>query len=213
MRYISPFLILFAIGCSGQQTKGQQTQIDTLALFDPKPEPSSAQDGQMFKNCLVLFHTNYTVFHNGTENSFDNLDSLTSFLKIRAGDIKQNKFYLISDSSTKFSKIVSAIDILRTTKIDNYKVINYQEYFSQPEPVTVETPISTTSTYNKNESTKFNITILKNTIQVKLLNQVTELKNAKELDNFIMNRKSDISSKKILIISSSDLPYDKFKPV
>jgi len=213
MRYLLPFLILFATGCSGQKTKEQQTHIDTLKLFDPKPEPPSAQDAQMFKNCMVLFYPNYTVIHSSTEYSFDNLDSLTNFLKTNAYAIRQNKFYLISDSSTKYSKIVSAIDVLRNTKIDNYKIINYQEYFATPEPVTIQTSISTTSTYNENDSTYFSITILKNALEVKLLNQVTELKNATELNNFITNHKSYISSKKILIISSSDLPYDKFKPV
>jgi biopolymer transport protein ExbD len=213
MRYLLPFLILLTTGCSGQKTKEQQTQIDTLKLFDLKPEPPSAQDVQMFKNCMILFYPNYTVIHSGTEHTFDNLDSLTNFLTINADAIRQNKFYLISDSSTKYSKIVSAIDVLTNTAIDNYKVINYQEYFAPPQPVTIQTPVSTTSTYNENDSSYFVITILKNALEVKLFNQTTKLSTIRELDDFITKHKSGINSRKIMVISSSDLSYDKFKPI
>lgn len=213
MRHLFLFFLLYATVCSGQQNKEQGMLRDTLKLLDPKHESHSAEDIQMFKNCLVLFHPNYTVVHNDTEHLFLRLDSLAQFLKVNADSIKKNKFYLITDSTTSYSKIISAIDVLMDIKIDDYKIVNYQEYFAPPEPVTIQKPASTTQTINETDSSQFTITILKNALEVKLFNQVTRLKNTKELDDFITNNKENINSNNILIIASSDLLYEKFMPV
>jgi len=213
IRHILLFLIFSATSCASQEIKQQQSHIDTLKLFDPKPEPTSAQEVEMFKNCLVLFYPNYTIVTGGKKQSFDDLNDLTIFLRKNSSSIRQTKFFLISDSSTQFSKIVSVIDILGTAKIDNYRVINYQEYFAPPEPVQIQAPTSATTAFDESDSTYFKITILKEALEVNLLNQITKLNTAGDLDSFIANHKADINPDKIIIISSSDLPYNKFRPV
>jgi biopolymer transport protein ExbD len=213
MRTILPLIFLIATSCSDRGTKGQVAHIDTLQLPDPKPKSPSAEEVQMFENCLVLFYPNYVVISSNMEYSFGHLDSLKSFLIANANTIGKNKFYLISDSNTKFSKIVSAIDILLTTKINNYEVINYQEFFGPPTTVTEQPPTSNALPNIENDSTYLIITILPNILEVKLFNQVTELKNATELNKFIINHKAGINSNKVLIVSSSDLPYSRFEPV
>ena len=167
----------------------------------------------MFKNSIALFRENYIIVNFGTENSFSELREVSAYLEKNADSIKQNKFYLIIDSSTKFEKTVAVIDALKKNRIDNYRVINYQEYFKAPEEVAVVTPTVTTTVVNQNDSTYLSISIFENRIETKIQDRSARLKNEKELDDFIGKNKSLIDPNKIKVISHRKAPAGKFKSI
>jgi biopolymer transport protein ExbD len=215
MRYFLFFLILTVTGCSGQQTSDQQTTIDTAKLFNPNghPDNSGANDMNMFKRAVGVVQQGYAIKLNDKETDVETLNEVESFIVSNKEAVKKDLFYILMDSTTDFKRTLSVINILTKNQITNYKVINIQKYFTPAEPVTIQTPSTVISTHIENDSSYFAITILNNGIDVKLFGQETKLKNTIELDNFIANHKADISTKKISIISSSNLKYDKFKPV
>lgn len=214
MRFSLILLIFFAAtGCSGQQTKGQQSHVDTAKLFDPFPEQSSAQDVMMFKNSIVLFHSDFTIVHNETEKMLNTMKEVSDYFAKNAAAIRQNKYYLLIDSTTKFEKTVSVINILKKNSIDNYKVVNVQEYFKAPEPITLQTPTVVTKTVDKNDSTYLLIEISENTYKLSLLDKEAVAINGSDIDKFITQNKSLINSGKILMVTRVETPSEKMKPV
>jgi biopolymer transport protein ExbD len=217
MRYFLFVLIVFAVSCSSAQTKDAQTHIDTAKLFDPYPEPESsysAQDELMFKNAIALFKPGFTTIYFGKENTFTLEDEVSNYFKKNADSIRQNKFFLIIDSNTKFEKTVSVINLLKKNKIDNYRVINFQEHFApSATPVAVTPTTITTKPADEDEGLYFSISILNTGFKTKLQNKTTLLKNASELDKFIETNKPAIDSLKIRIIRDKNTPYNQFKPV
>lgn len=213
MRYILSFLILIVAGCSGQSASDQRSKIDTTKLFNPHPETDEigASEMNIFKRNILLARPGYYVVFNEREHEMETLDKARAFIQSNAEQIRKNKFYIITDSSTTFKKIVSVIDVLTENQINDYKVINVQEYFTPPEPVAIQTPASVETIYDPDDSTYFSITILDRGIDVKLSGQKTQLKTPKDLDEFIGTHKPDI--KKILIVMSKDLPNNKLDPV
>ena len=159
----------------------------------------------MFKNSIVLFHPNFTIIQNATEHSFDDFKEVSDFLAKNATAIKQKKFYILIDSSTKFDKTVSVIDALKKNKIENYRVINYQEYFKPPEPLTIQTPTVTTTTRKLYDSTS-SITISGDRFKLKIQNEIADVKTDREVDKFIVTNKSLIDNDKIQIISNVNVP-------
>ncbi|HAD13893.1 MAG TPA: hypothetical protein DCF33_15815, partial [Saprospirales bacterium] len=114
---------------------------------------------------------------------------------------------------TKAEKTVSVLDLLQEQKIDNYRVINYKEYFQPPEPITIQTPRVTTITVPDIDSSFFTIEILNNGFLLTLLNKKQTVKDSNEVDRFITANKSLINANKIKIVSNANVPYEKFKPV
>jgi len=184
-----------------------------LKLFNPKSEPEFAEDRQMLKNCIVLFYPNYTVMHNETENTFIDLNDLSTHLHKNASLLTQRKFYVIIDSNTKFEKIVSVLNLLQKNKIDNYKVINYQEYFKPPEPVTYEAPTETVPVTKAFDSSYLSVIILEDSIELLLFDKKQIGKCHMEVDKFITDNKVLIDSNKIVIRADAKIPYKKLKLV
>lgn len=213
MRALLFALAVFLAGCSGNQAKEQSSKVDTLTLLDSKPEPNSGEDMFMFNNCIVLFYPSYTVIHEGAENTFTELDAFSRHLQKNAALYSQRKIYVLIDSTTEAKKTVSVLDVLREYKIDNYKVINYKEYFKPPEPVTIQTPSVTTRTAPENDSSLFTIMVLDDGFLLTLLDKERTVKSSEEVDGFIIANKSFIDGNKIRIVSNADVPYRKVKPI
>lgn len=213
MRYIFLFLTILATGCSGQNTNDKINKIDTAKLFNPNnhPDHSGANEVNMFKRSIVLTQPDFYAILNDKEYKFETLIKLNDFVKTNKIEIQKDLFYVLTDSNTAFKKIVSTIDALTENQITDYKVINVQQYFTPPEPGSIQTPTSVASTLDENDSTYFSITILDKGIDVKLFGQETKLKTTNDLDTFVTAHKQDI--KKIIIITKREIPDNKFKPV
>lgn len=213
MRYILFAFILTATGCSGQQTADQQTKIDTAKLFNPKGhlDNSGASDMNMFKRSIAIVQQGYAMILNDKETNVEALTEVEKLIVSNKEEIKNDLFYVLMDSTTDFKRTLAVIDILTKNQITNYKVINIQKYFTPPEPATIQTPTSVIFTYDENDSTYFSITILDNGIDVRLFGQETKLKTTNDLDTFVAAHKQDI--KKIIIITTREVPDNKFKPV
>ena len=213
MRYILPFLVLIATGCSGQQDSDQKAKIDTAKLFDPNPHSDEvgASEVNIFKRNIVLTQPDYYGVLNDSEYKLKTLEKVKEFIKSNKKQIQQNKFYIITDSSTSFKKTLSIIDILKENEITNYKVINYQQYLTPPEQVIIDIPPSVVTTLDKNDSTNFSIELLKEGFSVRLRGQDTNLKTIPELNDFIAANKSNIGT--IIIIISRDIPNERFPPI
>lgn len=213
MRYIFVFLTVLATGCSGQTTNDKITKIDTAKLFNPNnhPDHSGANEVNMFKRSIVLTQPDFHAILNDKEYKFETFIKLSDFVKTNKIEIQKDLFYVLTDSSTAFKRIVTTIDALKKNQITDYKVINVQQYFTPPEPVSIQTPTSVVTILDENDSTYFSITIIDKGIDVKLFGQETKLKNTNDLYSFVTAHKQDI--KKIIIITSRDVSDSKFKLV
>lgn len=213
MKYFLTFLLLSITSCSGQQSAEQQTKIDTAKLFNPNPQTDEigASEVNIFKRNIVLTKPDYYIVFNEKEHKLETLGKVKEFIKANGEQIQKNKFYIITDSSTSFKKTVSVINILAESNIANYKVINYQQYFSPGEPVAVQDH-GPCDTFTKiSDSSYFSIEILENEIIVKLKGKESRLNNTDGLDQFIVAHKQDI--KEIIIRMYKNTPYSKFDTV
>lgn len=213
MRSILYLPILLAIGCSGQNTSNEQVKIDTAKLFNPNPQPGDrgAEEMNILKRNIFLTRPEYYIIFNDVEHELKTIDKVSDYIKLNKAQIQKGKFYIIVDSSTAFKKIVSVINLLVENQITNYKVINIQNYFTPPEPVTIQAPTSVTTTRIYNDSTLFEIEISNTELTVKLLGQETKLTDTTTLDKFIIVHKSDI--KEILLVYAPELPKERFLAV
>ncbi|MBN8673218.1 MAG: hypothetical protein J0L56_03725 [Chitinophagales bacterium] len=213
MRYFLFFLVLIVTGCSGQQNTDKQSKIDTVKLFNPNghPDNAGASDMNMFKRSIAVVQQGYALILNDKETDVEALTEVEKLIVSNKEEIKKDLFYVLMDSTTDFKRTLAVIDILTKNQVANYKVINIQKYFTPPEPVTIQTPTSVVTTYNENDSTYFSITILDKGIDVKLFGQETKLKTTNDLDTFVTAHKQDI--RKIIIITTREIPDNKFKPV
>lgn len=213
MRYFLFFLVLTVTGCSGQQNTDQQSKIDTVKLFNPNghPDNAGARDMNMFKRAIAVVEDGYAIRLNDKETDFNTLAEAETFIISNKEEIKKDLFYILMVSTTDFKRIFSVINILTKNRITNYKVINVEQYFTPPEPVTIQTPTSVVTTYNESDSTYFSIEVFDKGINVKLQGQESKLKTTNELDTFVSTHKQDI--KRIIIIISKELPDNKLKSV
>lgn len=211
MRFILFLLIVFATGCSEQNNNSNQSKIDTVKLFNPNNHPnnSGAQEVSMFRRSIILTLPDFYAKLNDNEYKFENPEKLSDFIKTNKAEIQKDLFYVLIDSTTSFTKIVSTIDTLTTHGITDYKVINIQTYFSPPEPVYIQTPPSVEAIYDERDSSYFSITILDKGFTVSLSGRQTELKTLNDLDAFFAAHKAEI--KKIIIITSRDTPDNKLE--
>ena len=82
------------------------------------------------------------------------------------------------------------------------------------EPLVIKIPKSVvTKVDNENDSTFLTITIFENRIETKIRDKSANLKNAKEVDDFIAKNKSLINPNKIIFSAPDNVPYDKFKSI
>lgn len=213
MRHILLLLTVFATGCTGQNNNNPQNKIDTAKLFNPNnhPDNSGAQEVSMFRRSIILTLPDFYAKLNDNEYKFESPEKLSDFIKTNKAEIQKDLFYVLIDSTTSFTKIVSTIDTLTTYGITDYKVINIQTYFSPPEPVYIQTPPSVEAIYDERDSSYFSITILKKGYTVSLSGQQTKLGSSKDLDAFFAAHKTEI--KKIMIITSRDAPNTVLDPV
>lgn len=213
MRYVFLFLILIATGCSGQNTNGKITKVDTVKLFNPNnhPDHSGANEMNIFRRSIVLTQSEFYAVLNESEYKFESLGMLNDFVKANKVEIQKDLFYVLTDSNTAFNRIVSVIDALTKNEVADYKVINVQQYFCPPGAVSIQTPTSVVSTLDENDSSYFVIAILARGIDVKLFGKETNLKTTSDLDTFVTAHKQRIG--KIIIITEREVPGNKFKSV
>lgn len=214
MRLLLFFCTIIFTSCSGQQTKVEHSQIDTVKLFDPRPDKIEVnfKPFDIYKNCIAIKEGFFVIVINQIQKRLDTESELANYIKSHSDEI-QNKIYILYDSSINFKQIVTVLDVLKNNKVDNYRVINLDTFFKVPPPAIVQTPTSVSTKMDENDSTNFIITILENGIRVKHLKTITNFTNASGLDNFITKHKTEIDSKKIFVASANTTLYPTFKPV
>lgn len=210
--FLFPLLLLVTV-CSGQETKEQDSKIGALSLVEPKSEPPSPEDTLMFKNSIILFRPDYTVIYEDSVNTFPDQVSLSAHLLKTSGLLKRRKFYVLFDSSTKPDKIILVLELLQRHRIGNFKLINYQEYFKPPQPITYQTPTETRTISKPYDSSYFSIKILDDSLELSLLNKKHTIKSFSEVDQYITINKSLINPSKIVLFANANASYEKFKPV
>jgi biopolymer transport protein ExbD len=213
MRYFLFVLTLFAKDSLGQQAKERQTKIDTIKLFDPKPDSTDFGFTEMFKNCVVLNQSSYGLVVQQKKYQINTEKELIAAIGNNKKEIVKSKLYVLVDSSISFNKIVSMIDVLKKSSIDNCKIENADEYFKQPAPIQVQEPTVTTQRTDVTGSNYFAIDLVEEGYSVTFQNKKNILKDSVELDKFVTRNQSAIDKNKILITSSSNTPYAKFRPV
>ncbi len=205
-------LLLFSFDCLGQ-AKEQPSKADKLNLADPKPGSPSPEDTLMFKNSLVLFRKGYTVIYNSTANTFTNLKALSSYLQKTSPLLKRRKVYILIDSNTKPDKIVSVLDLLQKHRIENYKLVNHQEYFKPPPSNEYQVPPKAITVTRPDDSSYFSIKIHKDSLELTLLDKKQIVGNSAEVDKFISANKMQIDPTRIVFFADANTLYEKFKPI
>ena len=214
MRSILPYLLLIVMSCSGQPGIEQEAKIDTTKLFNPHPETVEigAAAVNMFKrNIIFQLPEHYIITFNDKEHELTTLRNVEEFISSNKDEIQKHKFYLITDSSTRFKRIVSIIDILKENQIFDYIVINVGEFFKPQEPVTIVEPRVVETRITENDSAYFSITIRDNTINVRLFGNETRLNSLNDLDAFVLRHKPEI--KNIRIVMPRKYSEKRFKEI
>lgn len=212
-RFYLYFFLLIIIGCSDNQTSGQQTGIDTIKLFNPtgQSDDLGAEGMNIFKRNIALFGVDYIAILNNREYSFKSLSKVKEFVASNKEEIKRQLYYVIIDSATSFKKTISVINILKENDIDRYRVIDYVQYFTPAEPVSITTPSSVKSEKLISDPSWLFIEVLDVGYNAELNKDKKRLKDIKELDEFIKIHKSDI--KDVSIRQLNDKSRDQLNSV
>ena len=214
MRLLLFFCTIIFTACSGQQTNVDQTPIDTVKLFDPRPDKIAVNfmPFDIYKNCIAIKQGFFVTAIDQIQHRWDTESELANYINAHSGEIK-NKMYVLYDSTIKFKQIVTVLDLLKKNKVDNYRVVDMNSFFNVPPPVIVQPPTAVSTTMDENDSTNFIITIFEKGIQVKHLNTTNNFANASGLDRFITKHKPEIDSTKIFVAAATTTAYRSFKPV
>lgn len=218
MRIVCLLITFWATVCDAQMpVSTAKAAIDTIRLFDPKPDSSvkyaSAHSIEMFNNCIMFSRRGYSIMHNKELYQINDQKALFLFLAKHKQQLGNKKLYLLTDSSTSFTSIVSVIDKLQKLNFDNYKVLNMQQYFKAPDPVQITSPHVILSKPKEYDSSYLIITVIHHKIKVKLFSEESFLKNSRSLDSFIIANKAVILPGKIVLQGAKDVPYNEIGPV
>ena len=219
MKCILLLSVVITTYCSAQQVKGQGLMRDSIIQTVSKIDKGISPE--MLKNCVVLQTNNICVVMMKEKiYTLKTNKELLLFFSSNKNEISRTNFFVIFDSATSQEKLVDVIDDLNRAKIKNYALVTSQQYlqngalWSKPtQPVVSLDTSKTKKQYNILDSTYFSITIQKTGIKVRLFEQDSFLKNSDELDSFITKYQIDISTKKIVVIGSNLLPYERVGPV
>ena len=207
---IGSFLLL-ASSCKGQIDKNNHSNIDTAKLLNPIPVAGEFVNKEMFTNCLLLFQKPYAIIIQEKEFESPEYKEVIAKIKSEAELISKQRFYVWIDSTIRFSLVMETINHLKTAHIENYRVINFQEFFTAPEPVKIEQPIEVTNTESE-DSTYLVIDILSSVCRIKFMNETRELSNVNSLDAYITKNKERIRKDKILVKADKNTPQSVFRP-
>ena len=201
--------------CIGQHIKNDKPHIDSLNLMEPRPElvDENLKIEEVYKNCIAFKLDMNIVVLNQKQNFLNKGKDFEDFILNHANDLKKDTFFILYDSSIKYKEIIDLLDIFKTLKVKNYKILDMDLYFKSPPPIIVESPKSVSIKSDLNDSTNFIITISDNLITVQLLKKIETLKSTADLDKFIFKNIKKIDVSKIYLKSNASLPYEKFKGV
>jgi biopolymer transport protein ExbD len=200
MKYLFICFMFIVAGCNSQ-SGNKPAVTDTAKLFDPHPETyeEGAKEMHILKRNISLIHPGYyiTTF-NDEYKPMKKTEEVEKFVRDNSDAIRKSKFYIIIDSNTSFSKTKSVIDIFLDNKIDDYKVLNYQQFLN-PDIIKVTAPTVKHTIQKKNDSTWLIINVLDTGFETKLAGKETKLKNLEGLDTFINSNKPGIGDISIKI--------------
>ena len=108
-------------------------KIDTSKLFDPKPNVSDYGNAAMFKNTLAMIQNKFQLTLGSKHLYFHHDREIFRAISIHKKEIAKARFFIFTDSSIAFKRIVKIIDILKQSNIHFYRVINYDSYFKPAE--------------------------------------------------------------------------------
>lgn len=213
MRYFLFFFILTVTGCAGQPSSPEQSKIDTAKLFNPNghPDNAGARDLNMFERAIAVVESGYAIRLNDKETNFRTLFEAENFIISNKEEIKKDLFYILMVSTTDFNTAVSVVNVLTKNQVTNYKVINVEQYFTPPEPVSIQAPTPVETTTRLNDSAYFLIEASDKDITVTLHGKESNLKNLTDLDLFVAEHKQNI--KEIVIAVDKNIPAVKFTSV
>lgn len=204
-------ILFLTTSCNGQSEKGNSSKIDTALLLNPKPVADELVNKEMFSNCLFLFRKPFAVIIQEQEFESPEYKEVIAKIKSEAELISKQRFYVWIDSSIRFNVILETVNYLKSAQIENYRVINYQEFFTPPEPVKIETPVEVTNTESE-DSTYLVIDILSSGCRIKFMNEIRELSNVNSLDEYITKNKGRIKKDKILVKADKNTAQSVFRP-
>lgn len=219
MRFLFLIAILFVTSCSAQhkpeqQSKVDTSKIDTTKIFNPKPNPNDDLTLEnLSKLNTVYIQDDFNVFLlNEQEYKIPYRDTLKNFLNKHFAEISQSRFFIVYDGSEdEFPRIVSVINSLRESNIDNYRVINIQNYLNQVATTTFSEPEIVTVDHD--ESSDVKIGIGQKNYKLLLSNQTEVFTDTLDIDKFIKKNKESIATKKIILISEKNIPFNRVKPI
>ena len=207
--------IFFLYSCSGQYNPQELSKVDTVKLFDPKPNKSDdldLQDLSKLENVVFIQDDNYNFIFNGQEYEIYNTRLLDTFFINYSNAISKNRFFILYDGSNlKFKKITNLIDKLEANDVVNYRVINFQHYFKPNISVTISEPVIVTA---ESVDTLFiKITIESKNYILTLPKQTEVFTDTLELGKFIEKNNALIANKKIVVISEKNSSFDRAIPI
>ena len=211
MKLISIIALFILTSCKGQNTKVQNTNFDTLKLFDPKPETKSDvyDEKEIFRNTISINDSSNVVVFNETQTFLKKGKEFETFINSKVKELKKKKLFIVHHDGIKFAEIYELIKLLKKNEIDNYKVIKL-ESFPLFEPLVDEETEKTTTETNLYTEKNFIIEMFKDSISLYLLGKYLTIKSQNQLDTFISRNKKKIDQVHIFIKGKNDLAYDRF---
>src|SRR5215475_11149282 len=91
-----------------------------------------------YEHCIDLTGDNYVVVVNGQKYVRSNMQEISSFVKANQSTIIKERISVISDSATSYEKIVTTIDLLTESKINDYKLVSVNGKLPRTSPIEVQ---------------------------------------------------------------------------
>lgn len=205
-------LFLLIMNCAGQQITNQKKIIHESEQQELKTDLNdySIPTEKMLNNCVFINQHPYRLIIQGNPFQINSEKELYGKIKSSKKQIAKSKFYIITDSSVDYNKIVDMLDYLGNQGFDKYQLVGS---FKTIEPVKLQESNLIDSQTDLNDSSYFTIDLLNEGYEVTLQKQKTICKTDKELDNYFTTNKSMIDKMKIAIIGDPNVRDDKFGPI
>jgi hypothetical protein len=117
-----PFIALFIwTGCKEQNIKVKKTNLDTVKIFDPKPEIKSNiyDEKEMYRNTILIKDSSNVIVFNETQTFLEKGYLFETFINSKAEELKKKKLYILHSENIKFEEIYELIVLLKSNRIAN----------------------------------------------------------------------------------------------
>ena len=205
---LTAVIALWAACGQAQKAVHPDAAIDTVRLFNPQPDDANDRYSQdVFRNSAVLIQWRYGITVAGRQQRVKDVVQIKDSIIKYADSLRPHRFFIITDSATAFSEIMTVIAQLQALKIDNYRVMKARGFFKPEAPVVPYTPPTITVTTRPASPDDLSIAVLPESYNFSRNGTETAFSDTSQIAALLENPRQFTPGNRIIIYTYENTQY------